>query len=83
MAGRHQAGVVKQNGPFKGRQFTAKVILWAARWYLVFPISYSDLALMLADRGVDLKYTTIFRWIQVFAPELEGPIRPHLRPRNG
>ena len=22
---------------FKGRQFTAEVILWAVRWYLSFP----------------------------------------------
>src|SRR3712207_2961002 len=29
--------------PFKGRQFTAEVILWAVRWYLMFPISYRDL----------------------------------------
>jgi len=28
---------------FKGRQFTAEVILWAVRWYLQFPISYRDL----------------------------------------
>ena len=33
---------------FKGRQFTAEVILWAVRWYLMFPISYRDLELMLA-----------------------------------
>jgi transposase-like protein len=24
---------------FKGRQFTAEIILWAVRWYLQFPIS--------------------------------------------
>jgi transposase-like protein len=32
---------------FKGRQFTTEVILWAVRWYLMFPISYRDLELML------------------------------------
>jgi transposase-like protein len=32
---------------FKGRQFAAEVILWAVRWYLMFPISYRDLELML------------------------------------
>ena len=37
---------------FKGRQFTAEVILWAVRWYLMFPISDRDLELMLQDRGV-------------------------------
>jgi transposase, IS6 family len=83
MARRHQAGAVKQGGSFKGRQFTAEVILWAVRWYLMFPISYRDLELMLADRGVDVDHTTIFRWIQAYAPELEKRIRPHLRPSNG
>jgi hypothetical protein len=37
--------------PFKGRQFTAEVILWAVRWYLQFPVSYRALERMLADRG--------------------------------
>ena len=75
-------GAVKQGGSFKGRQFTAEVILWAVRWYLMFPISYRDLELMLADRGVDVDHTTIFRWIQAYAPELEKRIRPHLRTCN-
>ena len=71
------------DGVFKGRQFTAEVILWAVRWYLMFPISYRDLELMLRDRGVEVDHTTIFRWIQAYAPELEKRIRPHLRPSNG
>ena len=66
-----------------GRQFNAEVILWAVRWYLMFPISYRDLALMLLDRGVSVDHTTIFRWIQAYAVELEKRIRPHLRTSNG
>ena len=68
---------------FKGRQFTAEVILWAVRWYLMFPVSYRDLELMLLDRGVEVDHTTIFRWIQAYAGELEKRIRPHLRTSNG
>jgi transposase, IS6 family len=68
---------------FKGRQFTAEVILWAVRWYLMFPVSYCDLELMLLDRGVEVDHTTIFRWIQAYATELEKRIRPHLRTSNG
>jgi transposase, IS6 family len=83
MARRHQASAVKQDGSLKGRQFTAEVILWAVRWYLMFPISYRDLELMLQDRGVTVDHTTIFRWIQAYAPELEKRIRPHLRACNG
>jgi transposase, IS6 family len=68
---------------FKGRQFTGQVMLWAVRWYLQFPISYRDLELMLQDRGVLVDHTTIFRWIQAYAAELEKRIRPHLRMSNG
>jgi IS6 family transposase len=54
-----------------------------ARWYLMFPISYRDLELMLLDRGIEVDHTTIFRWIQAYAAELEKRIRPHLRMSNG
>ena len=83
MKRRQQAARLPADRPFKGRQFTAEVILWAVRWYLMFPISYRDLALMLLDRGVSVSHTTIFRWIQAYASELEKRIRPHLRMSNG
>jgi transposase-like protein len=68
---------------FKGRQFTAEVILWAVRLYPMFPVSYRDLELMLLDRGVEVDHTTIFRWLQAYAGELEKRVRPHLRRCNG
>jgi transposase, IS6 family len=76
---------VKQDNknPFKGRQVTAEIILWAVRWYLQFPISYRDLERMFADRGVQVNHTTLFRWIQAYAPELDKRVRPHLRTTNG
>jgi transposase, IS6 family len=48
---RMAAGIMAHGGDFKGRQFTAEVIVWAMRWYLMFPISYRDLELMLQDRS--------------------------------
>jgi hypothetical protein len=83
MTKRRQAAQLRQDQSFKGRQFTAEMILWAVRWYLMFPISYRDLELMLLDRGVEVVHTTIFRWIQAYAVELEKRIRPHLRMSNG
>jgi DDE domain len=83
MSKRRQAAGIRQDQTFKGRQFTAEVILWAVRWYLMFPISYRDLELMLLDRGLAVDHTTIFRWIQAYAVELERRIRPHLRMSNG
>ncbi len=72
-----------QDGFFKRRHFTSEVILWALRWYLAFPISYRDLAAMLSDRGVTVDHTTLFRWVQAYAAELEQRVRPHLRPCTG
>ena len=37
----------------------------------MFPVSYRDLELMLADRGVAVDHSTIFRWIQAYAAELQ------------
>jgi transposase, IS6 family len=72
-----------KKNPFKRRQFTAEIILWAVRWYLQFPISYRDLERMFSDRGIQVDHTTLFRWIQAYAPELDKRIRPHLRMTNG
>jgi transposase, IS6 family len=49
----------------------------------MFPVSYRDLELMRLDSGVEVDHTTIFRWIQAYATELEKRIRPHLRMSNG
>jgi transposase, IS6 family len=68
---------------FRGCRFPAEVILWAVRWYLRFPLSYRDLEAMLADRGVAVDHTTLYRWVQRFAPELEKRLRRHLRPCRG
>jgi transposase-like protein len=71
------------DGAFRGRHFTASVILWALRWYLAFPISYRELAAMLSDRGVAVDHTTLFRWVQAYAARLEQRVRRHLRPCTG
>jgi transposase-like protein len=68
---------------FRGFRFPAEVILWAVRWYLQFPISHRALERMLADRGAEVDHTSMYRWVQRFAPELEKRLRRHLRPCRG
>ena len=70
MTKQQRAARVRQDQFFKGWQFIAEVILWAVRWYLMFPISYHDLEFMLLDRDVEVDHTTLFRWIQAYAGEL-------------
>ena len=36
----------------------------------------------LAERGVSVDHSTIWRWVQRFAPELLFRLRPHLEPTN-
>jgi hypothetical protein len=38
---------------------------------------------MLADRGVSVDHTTVSRWTQRYASEIEKRVRPHLRMTNG
>ena len=56
---------------FKGRHFRGEIVLWAVRWYCRYPISYRDLEAMMTERGVAVDHSTIYRWVQRFAPEME------------
>src|SRR3546814_20521273 len=67
---------------FKWRHFQGDVILWAVRWYCRYPISYRDLEEMLAERGISVDHTTIYRWVQCYAPEMEKRLRWFWRGRK-
>jgi transposase-like protein len=60
---------------FKGRHFEGEVVLWAVRWYCRYGVSYRDLEQMMAERGVSVDHSTIFRWVQRYAPEIERRLR--------
>ena len=68
---------------FKGRHFRGEIVLWAVRWYCRYGISYRDLEQMMAERGVSVDHSTIYRWVQRYAPEIEKRLRWHWRrPRS-
>jgi transposase-like protein len=68
--------------PFKWRHFESEIILLCVRWYLRYALSYRDLEEMIAERGLSVDHTTIFRWVQHYAPELDKRSRPHLKACN-
>jgi transposase, IS6 family len=68
--------------PFKWRHFEAEIILLCVRWYLRYALSYCDLEELLQERGISVDHTTIYRWVQRYAPELEKRCRPHLKATN-
>jgi IS6 family transposase len=73
---------VAETDLFKWRHYESEIILLCVRWYLRYALSYRDLEEMMRERGLSLDHTTIYRWVQAYAPELEKRIRPHLRPTS-
>src|SRR5437762_11676346 len=67
---------------FKWRHFAPEVILCAVRWYLRYSLSYRDVQELLVERGLKIDHTTVWRWVQHYAPELEERTRPHLKSTN-
>jgi transposase-like protein len=74
--------MAKQQTEFKHKHFTGDVILWAVRWYCQFAISYRDLVIMAAERGLEISHTTPMRWVHEYAPKLAKKIKPHLKQSN-
>ena len=60
---------------FKGRHFEGEIVLWAVRWYCRYGVSYRDLEQMMGERGVSVDHSTIYRWVQKYAPEIERRLR--------
>ena len=73
---------ITPNNPFKGRQHPGEVIILCVRWYLRYPLSYEQIAELVAERGVEVDSSCIWRWVQAYAPELNKRCRPYLKPTN-
>ena len=61
-------------------QFPPEVIRQAVWLYLRFTLSYRDVEDLLAERGLDLSYETVRRWVLKFGPLFARTLR-RLRPR--
>jgi IS6 family transposase len=71
---------LKQNRSlFKWRHFEPTIILLCVRWYCKYQLSYRDLEEMMRERGLSVDHTTVWRWVQRYAPEINKRIRPHLK----
>jgi transposase, IS6 family len=68
--------------PFKWCHFQSEIILLCVRWYLRYALSYRDLEEIMLERGLQVDHTTIYRWVQRYAPELSKRCRPHLKACN-
>jgi IS6 family transposase len=81
-------GVVRK---LNGAKFTAayptplnvgEIIVCGVRWSLRYALSYRDVEELLRERGVTVDHTTVLRWVQRYAPELDKRCRRHLTTTN-
>jgi transposase, IS6 family len=68
---------------FRGRHFADEVITLCVRWYLRFSLSYRNLEENMAERNLSVDHTTVWRWVQRYAPELNRRLRRELKPTGG
>jgi putative transposase len=65
---------------FARHQFPPVVIRHAVWLYMRFTLSYRDVEDLLAERGLDISYETVRRWVLKFGPLFARELR-HRRPR--
>ena len=56
-------------------RFPPSIIQRAVWLYFRFPLSFRDVEEMLAERGIDVSYETIRRWILKFGPAIAANVR--------
>jgi IS6 family transposase len=65
---------------FTLRHFEPAIVVCAVRWYLRYSLSYRDVREIFAERGLSVAHTTLWLWIQRYAPELNSRSRTRLEP---
>jgi putative transposase len=60
---------------YRGYRFPPAVIHQAIWLYLRFTLSYRDVEELLAERGLDVSYETVRRWVQKFGPVIARELR--------
>ena len=68
--------VAAERSEFAGFRFPPEVITLAVRWYVRYSLSYRDVEEPLAERGIEVDHTTLFRWVMRFTPLFTEAARP-------
>src|SRR5690349_3633737 len=67
---------------FQKGHFGVEIIVTCVRWYLRFSLSLRDIEELMAERGLSVDHTTIWRWTQTYAPEVQRRLRGQLKPKG-
>src|ERR687886_757600 len=67
----------RSGSAFSGRVFADEIIALAVRWYVRYRLSYAEVSEWLAERGILVDQSTIYRWVQRFLPLFGEAARWH------
>jgi transposase, IS6 family len=67
---------------FRKRQFEPIIIVTCVRWYCRFSLSLRDLEELMAERGLAVDHTTIWRWVQRYGPEVHRRLRGNVKQKS-
>jgi len=67
---------------FWKRKFEPEVIVTCVRWYLRFCLSLRDLEELMAERGLAVDHTSIWRWVQTYGPEVNRRLHGSVKPKS-
>ena len=76
----------RSTSAFSGRAYADDIIVLAVRWYVRYRLSYAEVSEWLAERGILVDQSTIYRWVQRFlalfgevARKYRDPVGPDWR----
>jgi transposase-like protein len=70
----------RSSSAFSCRAFPDDIIALAVRWYVRYRLSYAEVSEWLAERGVLVDQSTVYRWVQRFLPLYGEAARKHRDP---
>ena len=62
-------------GLYRGYRFPREVIAHAVHLYLRFALSFRDVEELLAERGIQVSYETVRRWVAKFGARYAEEVR--------
>lgn len=63
--------------PFHWCHDEGEIILCCVRWYLDLSLSYWNISKLMRERGLTIHHSCVFRWVQVYSPEINKRCRPY------
>ncbi len=65
---------------FKRLHYPLDIIAQCVRWYLAYALSLRNLDEMMAERGIVVDHSTLYRWVIRLTPLLDKVFRRYKRP---